>query len=78
MKIHYLFFISTRNSQQFYTIQMEKINLNENPQMKGDYMAFNTLVFNDEFDVQIGASDIVPENFNSAEAMWKMIQNLKD
>lgn len=33
---------------------------------------------NDEFDVQIGASDIVPENFNSAAAMWKMIQNLKD
>lgn len=33
---------------------------------------------NDEFDVQIGASDIVPENFNSAEAMWKMIQNLQD
>ena len=33
---------------------------------------------NDEFDVQIGASDIVPENFNSAAAMWKLIQNLKD
>lgn len=33
---------------------------------------------NDEFDVQIGASDIVPENFNSAEAMWNMIQRLKD
>ena len=33
---------------------------------------------NDTFDVQIGASDIVPENFNSAEAMWKMIQRLKD
>lgn len=32
---------------------------------------------NDQFDVQIGASDIVPENFNSAAAMWKMIQNLQ-
>lgn len=32
----------------------------------------------DEFDVQIGASDIIPENFNSVEAMWKMIQNLQD
>lgn len=33
---------------------------------------------NDEFDVQVGASDIIPENFNSVEAMWKMIQNLKN
>ena len=33
---------------------------------------------NDTFDVQIGASDIVPENFNSAKAMWRMIQRLKD
>ena len=28
---------------------------------------------NDAFDV-----DIVPENFNSAEAMWEMIQRLQD
>lgn len=33
---------------------------------------------NDTFDVQIGASDIVPENFNSAKAMWAMIQRLQD
>ena len=28
---------------------------------------------NDTFDI-----DIVPENFNSAEAMWDMIQRLQD
>ena len=28
---------------------------------------------NDAFDI-----DIVPENFNSAEAMWEMIQRLQD
>lgn len=30
----------------------------------------------DEFDVQIGVNDIVPENFNSVEAMWDLIQRL--
>lgn len=32
----------------------------------------------DEFDIEIGAGDIVPDNFNSAEAMWNMIQRLMD
>lgn len=30
----------------------------------------------DEFDVQIGVNDIVPENFNSVEAMWNLVQRL--
>ena len=33
---------------------------------------------NDEYDIQIGAGDIIPENFNSVEAMYKLIQKLKD
>lgn len=32
----------------------------------------------EEFDIEIGAGDIVPENFNSAEAMWNMVQRLMD
>ena len=31
---------------------------------------------NDTFDIEITPVDIVPENFNSAEAMWDMIQRL--
>ena len=30
----------------------------------------------DEFDVQITAKDILPENFNSAEAIYKLVQKL--
>ena len=32
----------------------------------------------DEFDITIPAIEIVPENFNSAEAMWDMIQRLSE
>ena len=30
----------------------------------------------DAFDITITPADIIPENFNSAEAMWNMIQKL--
>ena len=33
---------------------------------------------NDEFDIAIPAAEIVPENFNSAAAMWDMVQRLMD
>ena len=33
---------------------------------------------NDEFDVKIKPADLVPENFDSVEAMWELIQRLQD
>lgn len=33
---------------------------------------------NDEFDISIPATEIVPQNFNSAEALWAMVQRLRD
>ncbi len=30
------------------------------------------------FDVAITAKDIVPENFNSAQALWALIQTLEE
>ena len=33
---------------------------------------------NEEFDVTISAEYIVPENFNSAKALYAMIQKLED
>jgi len=32
----------------------------------------------EEFDISIPASMIIPENFNSAEALWEMVQELMD
>ena len=31
----------------------------------------------DEYDITIPAVEIIPANFNSAKAMWKMIQRLE-
>jgi len=33
---------------------------------------------NDTFDVEINVDDLLPENFNSAEALWDLICSLKD
>lgn len=32
----------------------------------------------EEFDIEIPATEIIPENFNSAEALLKMITRLKE
>ncbi len=32
---------------------------------------------NDAFGVDITSADVTPENFNSAEAIWDLIQSLK-
>ncbi len=39
-----------------------------------------TLVSNiqDEFDIEISPAYLVPENFNSASAMWEMIQRIQE
>ena len=32
----------------------------------------------DGFSIEIDASEIVPDNFNSVDAMWKMIKRLQE
>lgn len=32
---------------------------------------------NDEFDVEINVNDLLPENFNSAEALYELIRRLQ-
>ena len=32
----------------------------------------------EQFDIEIEAAEIIPENLNSVDAIWKMIQRLKE
>ena len=32
----------------------------------------------EKFDIEVDAAEMTPENFNSAAAMWKMIQRLQE
>ena len=32
----------------------------------------------DEYDIEIDADEIVPENFNSVEAIWALVQRLQE
>lgn len=33
---------------------------------------------NEAFDVEINVEDLEPDNFNTVEAMWELIQKLQD
>ena len=45
-----------------------------------DSLSIITLVseITDAFDIEVGPEYLVPENFNSVEAMWAMIQKLQE
>ena len=33
---------------------------------------------NEAFDIEIQPNDLIPENFNSAEAIWALVEKLQD
>ena len=60
------------------------IVINEDMDLKAD-LGLNSLdlvnlacVVEDEFDIVIPTVEIIPDNFNSAQAMWEMIQKLQE
>ena len=50
-------------------------------QPDADYETCTTLIvgeLEEAFDIEITPVDIVPENFNSAQALWAMVQRLQE
>ena len=45
-----------------------------------DSFAIITLIseIEEAFDIEVAAADMTPENFNSAAALWKMIERLQE
>ena len=45
-----------------------------------DSFAIITLIseIEETFDVEVAAAEMTPENFNSAAALWKMIERLQE
>ena len=45
-----------------------------------DSVSIITLISNisETFDIELGPEHLIPENFNSAQAMWNMIQSIRD
>ena len=45
-----------------------------------DSFAIMSLVaaLEEEYDITISPAELVPENFNSAEALWKMVERLSE
>ncbi len=72
----------------------ELLEILEDIQPDADYETCNTLIddgildsfailsivseLEDTFDIQITPAEIIPENFNSARALWRMVQRLQD
>ena len=51
--------------------------VNEKHLVSDDVMTIVTEIC-DEFDVEILPTDVVPENFESVEAMWQLIMRLQE
>ena len=45
-----------------------------------DSFGIRTLIseIEEHFDIEVDAAEMTPENFNSAAAMWEMIQRLQE
>ena len=64
-------------------LDIEPDEVNENTDIINDLGADSldvvdlVMTLEDEFDIEISPAEIIPENFNSAEALWEMVQKLQ-
>lgn len=56
----------------------ESNNLIEDEELDSFDIVAIVAALNEEYDIQIGAGDVIPENFNSVEAMYKLVQRLEE
>ena len=57
------------------------VDFEENKELvdSGELDSFDIVsLVGDEYDIEIGADEIVPENFNSVEAIWALVQRLQE
>ena len=54
------------------------VDFENNHNLIGNIISAIGTGINEEFDIQITAKDIVPENFNSIEEMYALVEKLEE
>ena len=73
-----LLFTGEKMEEKEINQQSENINNIDDEILDSFDIVTLVAALDDEFDVQITAKDILPENFNSAEAIYELVKRLEE